>query len=329
MQANKETVISRIKDEIDKIDKKTNTIYFFVIDTKGNPSGSLSYIYNLALILSKNGYNIGMLYQEDEEFVGVKDWLGDEFANLPHYDITSGDVSVSASDILFIPELFSNLMIQTKQLPCKRIVILQNYDFVLEQMPMASQWGDFGIMEAIVNTEANEELIKDIFPYVKTTVIDPYIENYFGETQEPKKMIINIISKNQTDINKIIKEVQTSIEVAENELFNLAVILKNEADDKRIWDGSIDKVNTDIEINDEKITEFKNSEKYMEPIKNRMKLLNQTAYISKKVLEEGWKIGYMRRDEAMNENDSGWQFLAGNEDDEYLNKYKNIVEVKE
>lgn len=205
MQANKETVISRIKDEIDKIDKKTNTIYFFVIDTKGNPSGSLSYIYNLALILSKNGYNIGMLYQEDEEFVGVKDWLGDEFANLPHYDITSGDVSVSASDILFIPELFSNLMIQTKQLPCKRIVILQNYDFVLEQMPMASQWGDFGIMEAIVNTEANEELIKDIFPYVKTTVIDPYIENYFGETQEPKKMIINIISKNQTDINKIIK----------------------------------------------------------------------------------------------------------------------------
>ena len=74
MQANKETVISRIKDEIDKIDKKTNTIYFFVIDTKGNPSGSLSYIYNLALILSKNGYNIGMLYQEDEEFVGVKDW---------------------------------------------------------------------------------------------------------------------------------------------------------------------------------------------------------------------------------------------------------------
>ena len=29
----------------------------------------------------------------------------------------------------------------------------------------------------------------------------------------------------------------------------------------------------------------------------------------------------------MNENDSGWQFLAGNEDDEYLNKYKNIAIV--
>lgn len=35
----------------------------------------------------------------------------------------------------------------------------------------------------------------------------------------------------------------------------------------------------------------------------------------------------MRRDEAMNKNDSGWQFLAGNEDDEYLNEYKNIALV--
>ena len=90
--------------------------------------------------------------------------------------------------------------------------------------------------------------------------------------------------------NKVIKEVKTSIEVAENELFNLAVILKSEADDKSIWEASIDKINTDVEINDKKITEFQDSEQYMEPIKNRLKLLNKTAYLSKKILEEGWKI---------------------------------------
>ena len=56
--------------------------------------------------------------------------------------------------------------------------------------------------------------------------------------------------------NKVIKEVQTSIEVAENELFNLAVVLKSEADDKSVWDANIDEINTDVEINDEKITEF-------------------------------------------------------------------------
>lgn len=58
-----------------------------------------------------------------------------------------------------------------------------------------------------------------------------------------------------------------------------------------------------------------------------MKLLNQTAYLSKKALEEGWKVGYMRRDASVNESDSGWSFLAGNEDDEYYNDYKNIALV--
>ena len=122
--------------------------------------------------------------------------------------------------------------------------------------------------------------------------------------------------------NKVIKEVQTSIEVAENELFNLAVILRSEADEKNVWDASIDIINTD-----EEITKFRDTEQYMEPTKKKMKLLSQTAYLSKKILEEGWKVGYMRRDEPINENDSGWSFLAGNEDDEYYNDYKNIALV--
>ena len=127
--------------------------------------------------------------------------------------------------------------------------------------------------------------------------------------------------------NKVIKEVQTSIEVAENELFNLAVILRSEADEKNVWDSSIDIINTDVEITDEEITKFRDTEQYMEPTKKKMKLLSQTAYLSKKILEEGWKVGYMRRDEPINENDSGWSFLAGNEDDEYYNDYKNIALV--
>ena len=199
------TVIERIQSEIEKIDKRESNVYFFVIDTKGNPSGSLSYIYNLAMLLKKENFNVGMLYQEEEEFVGVGEWLGEEYAQLPHYDISDGDVAVSASDILFIPEIFSNIMMQTKKLPCKRIAIMQNYDFVLEQMPLSAQWGDLGIMEAICNTDVNAEHIKDIFPYVKTTTITPFIENMFGETSEPKQMIINIVCKEQRDINRIIK----------------------------------------------------------------------------------------------------------------------------
>lgn len=200
-------VLKRIEDEIQKIDEKKSNIYFFVLDTKGNPSGSLEYIYKLALILNEDGYNVTMLYQKekDEEFIGVRDWLGDTYADLKHEDISDEEVSVSPCDILFIPEIFSNIMIQTKKLPCKRIAILQNYDFILEQMPMSAQWGDLGIMESITNTDVNSSLLKEIFPYVKTTTIEPYIDKMYGETEEPKELIINIMAKDQSDINRIVK----------------------------------------------------------------------------------------------------------------------------
>lgn len=197
-------VIENINKEIDKIDKKTNRIYFFVLDTKGVPSGSLEYIYNLAMILHENRYNVTMLHTE-EEFEGVGSWLGEKFASLPHANVNGGDISTSPSDLLFIPEIFSQVMNQTKKLPCKRVIILQNYDFVIEQMPFAAQFGDFGIMEGITNSDYQAEELKKSFPYMRLTKITPYVSNVFGETNEPKKMVINIIAPDQSDIKRIVK----------------------------------------------------------------------------------------------------------------------------
>lgn len=208
MDNKNEIVISRIEKEINRVANKENTIFFFVIDTKGTPSGSLEYIYRLAKVTEEIGYNVTMLYQNDDEkdeFVGVREWLGNEFADMKHENIANDEVQVSPSDVLFIPEIFANIMNQTKSLPCKRIAIMQNYDFIIEQTPISSQWGNFGIMDAICNTEVNQKLLSEIFPYVRTSVIDPYISDLFGETSEPKKMIVNIVSKKQDDINKIIK----------------------------------------------------------------------------------------------------------------------------
>lgn len=207
MDTKKEKALERVREEIKKIDTKENTLFFFVLDTKGVASGSLEYIYKVAKLANENGYKVAMLYQleKGDEFVGVKDWLGEEYSSLPHYNVASEEVDVTPSDILFIPEIFSNVMNQTKKLPCKRIALLQNYGYLLEQMPFAAQWGDFGIMECLTNTEYNKELLKDIFPYVKTTVVTPYIDKMFGNTIEPKKLIVNVVCKEQSDINKIIK----------------------------------------------------------------------------------------------------------------------------
>lgn len=197
-------IIANIEKEVAKIADKKSRIYFFVIDTKGSPSGSLEYIYKLALILAEEGYDVSMLHTE-EEFVGVEAWLGKKYAELPHYNVNKGEVGTSPSDILFIPEIYAQVMNQSKNLPCKRIAILQNYDYVVEQTPFAAQWGDFGIMEGITNSNYQAAELNESFPYVKLTKIDPSLSKIFGETSEPKKMVVNVIAKDQSDIKRIVK----------------------------------------------------------------------------------------------------------------------------
>ena len=197
-------IIENIEKEISKFDKKENKVFFFVIDTKGVPSGSLEYIYNLALILKEEGYDVSMLHT-DEDFVGVGAWLGEEYANLPHYNVNKGEVGTSPSDVLFIPEIYAQVMNQTKQLPCKRVAILQNYDYMVEQMPYAAQWGDFGIMEGITNSDFQAAQLNEAFPYVKLKKVTPFISKLFGNTNEPKNMVVNIVAKDQSDIKKVVK----------------------------------------------------------------------------------------------------------------------------
>lgn len=204
--------IAIIKGEIDKISNKKSNLFFYVIDTEGYASGSLAYIYQLAKFLKDDGYNVKMIYQTDgkgkdrAEFVGVGGWLGEEYASLPHFDIQSKEgVEISHSDILFIPEIYCQVMKQTMNMPCKRIAIFQNYDFVISQMPYTAQWGDYEIRDVITNSKENAELLKTVFPYLNTTVINPFIEKRFGTTNEPKKMIVNVVSKNPDDIVRLIK----------------------------------------------------------------------------------------------------------------------------
>lgn len=125
--------------------------------------------------------------------------------------------------------------------------------------------------------------------------------------------------------NKLVKEIQTLCKASEKEILNLAVILKNEADDKKLFGAGIDKINTDTELSRDKISDFIGNRKYYETAINRKKLFNLRAYVSKKITEEGWKVGYMVKSEPYNEWDSGWQFLAGNEDDKYLSDPNNTA----
>ena len=49
------------------------------------------------------------------------------------------------------------------------------------------------------------------------------------------------------------------------------------------------------------------------------------CFASDKITKEGFKVGYMYREEpSVGQADSGWRFLAGDEDDEYINNPNNL-----
>jgi hypothetical protein len=205
MSENKDAVvIERITKEINKINNKELNLFFYVIDTKGNPSGSLAYIYEIAYGLKNMGYKVTMIYN-DEEFVGVGDWLGKEYAELPHMDASQPGISISPSDILFIPEVYSSVMTSTRNLPCHRVAILESFDRMTEFIPFGATWADLGIFDAITTTESNAQRLKTYFPFINVHVIRPKISNIFTRGEEEKKLIINVVTREQSDVNKIVK----------------------------------------------------------------------------------------------------------------------------
>lgn len=204
MENKKEKVIERIEKEISKIDNNDFKIYFFVLDTKGNPSGGIAYIYDTAFALQNRGYNVMMLHQE-KEFIGVTGWLGEKYASLQHLNIETDNVDVSTADILVIPEVFFNVMVQTKKLPCKRVVLYQNFSYLTEFVNMSATMGDTGISDVITTTQEQAKIIEECFPYMKRHIVSPSIPKYFRPGVEPKELIVNIVAKNPSDVYKIVK----------------------------------------------------------------------------------------------------------------------------
>ena len=227
---NKETekALSRLNDALKSLDTKDFTMYFFVIDCKNVPNGELQYVYQIAKSLYDREYNVKMVYQLDNEyteqeleklkrknkpidenriFTGVGEWLGEGYSSLPHMNISKEEWKVTPSDFLFIPEAFSSLMKQTYQYkaPCKRIVIEHDFNYVTDFIPFGDEWGTYGIKDAITTSETQSNLIKSIFPYVDVKILKPYISPCFRQPIEPKKLIVNVISKKTNDVTKFIK----------------------------------------------------------------------------------------------------------------------------
>jgi hypothetical protein len=199
-------MIEKLKESLDKIENKDFQIMFLTPDLKGTPRASVAENYYHAKELIKLGYNASILH-ENNEYTKVGDWLGDEYDNIPHSSIQDigGTFKVGPQDFLIIPELFGNVIQQTQKLPCKRVILAQSYDYILDMLPPGASWSSLGINTFITTSETIKNEINKLFPIVKGYIINPQIPSYFSNKNKIKKPIIAIMCRDDRTTSKIVK----------------------------------------------------------------------------------------------------------------------------
>lgn len=203
---------STVKDTIKKIVNKDFGIYFFTLDTKGNPTAGVATIYEHVKILRELGFNAQILHDKndyrlkgDEEGMGIADWLGEEYAELPHISIESQQLQVGPQDFVIIPEAFASIMKQTVNFPCKRIVFLQSYEYIFEMLEIGENWNAFGINEVITTNDNLKKYAESVFRNLVTEVIPIGIPDYFKNSEKPKMPTVAISARDKREILKIVK----------------------------------------------------------------------------------------------------------------------------
>lgn len=208
-----EEQINQVKEVLAKLESKDFNLYFFTLDTKGNPTAGIANIYEHVKILNNLGYRASILHEKndyklrgDQEGNGVADWLGEEYASLPHTSIEGQQLNISPADFIIIPEIFANIMDQVKAFPCKKVVFSQSYDYLLELLPIGKRWNtDYGFTDVITTTERQSNYLKTLFPSIQTHLVPVSIPSYFKDSEKPKIPVVTILTRNQGDAAKIAK----------------------------------------------------------------------------------------------------------------------------
>jgi hypothetical protein len=216
MEENKtqiETQVSQLKEVIGNLENKNFRMYFFTLDTKGNPTAGIANIYEHVKMLNELGYNACILHEKndyklrgDENGNGVGDWLGEEYAQLPHASIEGQELLITPSDFIIIPEIFSNIMEQVKGFPCKKIVFSQSYDYLLELLAVGKRWDfDFGFNDVVTTSKKQASYVKSLFPSIKTHIVPVSIPSYFKPTGKPKTPVVAVLTRNAGEASKLAK----------------------------------------------------------------------------------------------------------------------------
>lgn len=197
--------ISKLETALEKIETGESTVYFLTYDTKNNARAGVKHIYDMCQTLKNNGIK-SKLIVESKSYQGVSSWLGEEYKDIEIVTIKEDKIELNIYDILVVPEYYSNTLEQLSNVRCVKIMLVQQKDYIFENLSIGSRWSDYGFDTVITTTEESKKYILEYFPESLVFLVPPIIGDNFKPSGKPKKPFIAISSRDRLIHRRIISE---------------------------------------------------------------------------------------------------------------------------
>lgn len=197
--------IEKINLAVNRLEESKSIVYFLTYDTKNNARASVKYIYDLALTLNQNGI-ISKILVEDKNYTGVESWLGDKYKELEVVSIKDDKVEINIDDTIVVPEYYTNTLQQLSNIKCIKVLLVQQKEYIYENLSIGSRFSDFGFDRIITTTEASKKYLLEYFPESLVFIIPPIIEDIFEPSTSVIKPFIAISVRDRGIQRKIISE---------------------------------------------------------------------------------------------------------------------------
>ena len=196
--------IEKIKVSLAKIANKESKILFCVPESQ-SPTASVYEIYFHATVVKNMGYEVVILVEKGDYVVPT--WIEKELTDHKHISMADPKLTVGPEDVMIIPDIYSNVMEQTKNLPCVRIGLLQSADYMTSALIPGTDWTAFNIHDVITTSPTLKEWLETFYELGKYNIrtYNIGIPDYFEKTEVPQKPIISVIGRNANEISKLVK----------------------------------------------------------------------------------------------------------------------------
>ena len=151
------------------------------------------------------GFEVLILVEKGDYVIPT--WVEKELTNFKHISMADPKLTVGPEDVMIIPEVYSNIMEQTKNLPCVRIGLLQSVDYMINALIPGTDWKSFGIDNIITTSETIKEWVETFYGKGKFNIktYNIGIPDYFERSKIPQKPVISVVGRNANEISKLVK----------------------------------------------------------------------------------------------------------------------------